>query len=128
MFVAALKFAVKLILAAALGAAAAPVLAKAVLQLRAQAAPSAIVIDNFTFSPPRLSVKTGTNVTWTNRDDIPHAIAAVGKLFRSKALDTDGAYSFTFTMPGTYEYFCSLHPRMTGVIVVEAASADADEH
>ncbi|HXX03847.1 MAG TPA: cupredoxin family copper-binding protein [Xanthobacteraceae bacterium] len=128
MFKAAFKFAGKLILAAVLGAAAAPILARAVLPLHAQAAPGAIVIDNFTFSPPRLLVKTGTTVTWTNRDDIPHAVAAVSKLFRSKALDTDEAYSFIFTAPGTYEYFCSLHPRMTAVIVVEAASDDAAGH
>jgi len=61
-------------------------------------------------------------VTWTNKDDIPHAIAAADKSFRSKALDTDDAYSFTFTTPGTYQYFCSLHPHMTGTIVVEAAA------
>ena len=64
-------------------------------------------------------------MTWTNKDDIPHAIAAVNKQFKSKALDTDDAYSFTFTTPGTYEYFCSLHPHMTGTIVVEAEAAAA---
>jgi plastocyanin len=68
-------------------------------------------------------VKAGTTVTWTNNDDIPHAIAAVNKQFKSKALDTGDAYSFTFTTPGTYQYFCSLHPHMTGAIVVEEANA-----
>ena len=67
-------------------------------------------------------MKPGTTVTWTNRDDIPHAIAAVDKGFKSKALDTDDSYSFTFTTPGTFAYFCSLHPHMTGTIVVQAAT------
>jgi len=81
-----------------------------------------VKIDNFTFDPPRLTVKAGTTVTWYNEDDIPHTVAATGKTFRSKALDTDGKFSFTFTTPGSYEYFCSLHPHLTGVIVVEAAT------
>jgi amicyanin len=113
------------IIAAALGAAVAPLVAAIVLPAQAQQTESAIAIDNFTFDPQRVTVKTGTSVTWTNRDDIPHAIAATGKLFKSKVLDTDNSYSFTFTTPGTYEYFCSLHPHMTGTIVVEAAGADA---
>ena len=81
-----------------------------------------VKIDNFTFDPPRLTVKAGTTVTWYNEDDIPHTVAASGKQFRSKTLDTDGKLSFTFTTSGSYEYFCSLHPHMTGVIVVEAAT------
>jgi plastocyanin len=88
----------------------------------ALAADASVKIDNFTFDPPRLTVKAGTTVTWYNEDDIPHTVAATGKQFRSKALDTDGKFSFTFTTPGSYEYFCSLHPHMTGVIVVEAAT------
>ena len=76
-------------------------------------------IDNFTFAPARLIVKTGTTVTWRNEDDIPHTVTASSRLFKSKALDTDDSFSFTFTAPGTYEYFCSLHPRMTGTVVVE---------
>ena len=76
-------------------------------------------IDNFTFAPARLIVKTGTTVTWRNEDDIPHTVAASNRLFKSKALDTDDSFSFTFIAPGTYEYFCSLHPRMTGTVVVE---------
>ena len=76
-------------------------------------------IDNFTFVPARLTVKAGTTVTWRNEDDIPHTIASAARLFKSKALDTDDSFSFTFTEPGTYEYFCSLHPRMTATIVVE---------
>ena len=77
-----------------------------------------ITIDNFTFSPAALTVKVGTTVTWTNHDDIPHTVVSAGK-FRSKALDTDNTYSFTFTAAGDYKYFCSLHPHMTGMIKVE---------
>ena len=78
----------------------------------------AIMIDNFTFEPAQLTVKVGTTVTWKNRDDIPHTIVSAGK-FRSKTLDTDDSYSFTFASVGDYKYFCSLHPHMTGMIKVE---------
>lgn len=111
-----------MIAAAALGAAAAPLLAAIVLPVRAHEAADTVGIDNFTFNPKRLAVKAGATVTWTNQDDIPHAVAAVSRQFKSKALDTGDAFSFTFTTPGTYEYFCSLHPHMTGTIVVEAAT------
>ena len=77
-----------------------------------------VTIDNFTFSPPELTVKVGDTVTWTNHDDIPHAVVSAGK-FRSKTLDTDNTYSFTFASAGDYKYFCSLHPHMTGMIKVE---------
>src|SRR5262249_14321979 len=80
-------------------------------------------IDNFTFAPARLTVKAGTTVTWRNEDDIPHTVTASSRLFKSKALDTDDSFSFTFTEPGTYEYFCSLHPRMTATVVVEPGNA-----
>jgi plastocyanin len=109
------------LIAAALGAASAPLTAAVVLPASAQNASGAAGIDNFTFNPQKL-VKAGTTVTWTNNDDIPHAIAAVNKQFKSKALDTGDAYSFTFTTPGTYQYSCSLHPHMTGTIVVEEAT------
>jgi amicyanin len=111
------------LIAAALGAAAA-MLAGTVLPGRADEAPHAVTIDNFTFNPQRLTVKAGTTVTWTNKDDIPHALASASTPLRSKALDTDDSYSFTFATPGTYQYFCSLHPHMTGTIVVEAAAGD----
>jgi plastocyanin len=75
-------------------------------------------IDNFTFEPKDLTVKVGTTVTWTNRDDIPHTVVSAGK-FRSKTMDTDGTFSFTFTAAGDYKYFCSLHPHMTGSVKVE---------
>ncbi len=109
------------LVAALLGAMTALVLSAALLGARAQDVPAMVTIDNFTFNPQRITVKTGTTVTWTNKDDIPHAVAATGKAFRSKVLDTDNSYSFTFTMPGTYDYFCSLHPHMTGTVVVEGA-------
>ena len=112
-----------MIVAAALGAAAAPLLVATVLPVQAQNAPTAVSIDNFTFTPQTVTVKTGTTVTWTNKDDIPHGIAWMKNAFtRSKALDTDDSYSLTFTTPGTYAYFCYLHPHMTGTIVVEAAT------
>jgi amicyanin len=110
------------IVAAALGAATAAVLAAVVLPGHAQtgALASAVSIDNFTFTPPNLTVKAGTTVTWINRDDIPHGIASANNAFtKSKALDTDDSYSFTFTTPGTYQYFCYVHPHMTGTIVVQ---------
>src|SRR5262249_46861387 len=83
---------------------------------------SVVQIDNFTFAPQRLTVKSGTTVTWVNGDDIPHTVASTTKLFKSQALDTKDQFSFIFTTPGVYEYFCSLHPHMTGTIVVEAVS------
>jgi plastocyanin len=76
-------------------------------------------IDNFTFEPDKLTVKAGTTVTWINEDDIPHTVVATDRAFRSKALDTDDKFSFTFTTPGSYEYFCSLHPHMKAVVVVQ---------
>ncbi len=112
-------------LAGALGALVGAALAAGVLAAEAQNQTLAVAIDNFTFNPQTLTVKAGTTVTWTNKDDIPHAVAAVGKQFKSKVLDTDNSYSFTFTTPGTYAYFCSLHPHMTGTIVVEAATGEA---
>jgi amicyanin len=87
----------------------------------AMAADVAVKIGNFTFGPQDLTVKAGTTVTWTNEDDMPHTVVSPNN-FRSKVLDTDGTYTFTFTTPGTYKYFCSLHPHMTGTVVVEAAT------
>ena len=87
----------------------------------ARAEDIAVKIDNFTFGPQELKVKSGTTVTWTNEDDIPHTVVSPNN-FRSKPLDSEDKFSFTFTTPGTYKYFCSLHPHMTGTIVVEAAT------
>lgn len=97
-------------------AAAAVVLSSAAREAQAQTA--AVVIDNFTFNPPELKVKVGDTVTWTNHDDIPHTVVSAGQ-FRSKTLDSDDSFSFTFASAGDYRYFCSLHPHMTGMIKVE---------
>lgn len=78
-----------------------------------------VKIDNFSFSPSTLQIKAGTKVTWTNADDIPHTVVSDDKVFKSKALDTDDKFSFTFDKPGTYPYFCSLHPKMTAKVVVQ---------
>ena len=91
----------------------------------AQAIDTQVKIDNFTFAPQHITVKAGTTVTWINDDDIPHTVASNTKLFKSKALDTEDEFSFTFTTPGSYDYFCSLHPHMTGAIVVEAATGSS---
>ncbi len=83
-------------------------------------APSPTVrIDNFSFTPAEIAVAPGTTLTWVNGDDIPHTVAATNKAFRSKVMDTDQRYSFTFTAPGTYDYFCSLHPPMQGKVIVK---------
>jgi plastocyanin len=81
--------------------------------------PTAVTIDNFTFGPPDLTVAVGTTVKWVNHDDIPHSVVDKNKAFRSKALDTDDAYSYTFASAGTFDYFCGLHPHMTGKIIVK---------
>jgi amicyanin len=86
----------------------------------ARAADTEVKIDNFTFNPQQITVKAGDTVTWVNHDDIPHTVTSKTALFRSKALDSDDKFSFTFATPGTYPYFCALHPMMTGSIVVEA--------
>src|SRR6185437_702885 len=80
-----------------------------------------VKIGNFTFAPQQLTVKAGTMVTWINDDDIPHTVVSMPNV-RSKPLDSEDKFSFTFTTPGTYKYFCSLHPHMTGTIVVQAAT------
>jgi plastocyanin len=82
---------------------------------------SEVKIDNFSFSPTTLTVPAGTTVTWTNRDDIPHTVVSTDdpRIFKSKVLDTDEKFSFTFSKPGTYPYFCSIHPKMTGKVVVQ---------
>jgi plastocyanin len=86
---------------------------------RADGDQATVKIDNFAFDPDKLTVKPGTTVTWTNEDDIPHTVVATNKAFRSKALDTDDKFSFTFVTPGSYEYFCSLHPHMKAMVVVQ---------
>ena len=83
------------------------------------ASATAVTVDNFSFSPATITVPVGTTLTWTNHDDVPHTVVSNDQKFKSKALDTDEKFSFTFTEPGTYSYFCSIHPKMVGQIVVE---------
>jgi plastocyanin len=91
--------------------------------IMANAQPSAdaagITIDNFAFGPQTLTVPVGATVTWTNSDDIPHTAVSIDGLFKSKVLDTDDKFSYTFTKPGTYAYYCTIHPKMTGTILVK---------
>ena len=82
-------------------------------------AAASVTIDNFSFTPKELTVAAGTTITWVNRDDVPHTVVSPDKKFRSKALDTDDQFSFTFTDAGTYSYFCSVHPVMIGKIIVK---------
>ena len=83
-----------------------------------QAITNEVKIDNFCFAPQTLTVPVGTKVTWINKDDIPHTVTSDDKLFMSRALDTDDRFSFTFTVPGTNNYYCSMHSKMTGKIIV----------
>ena len=83
------------------------------------AASAEVKIDNFSFGPETLTVPVGTTVTWTNRDDIPHTIVSTDGVFKSKVRDTDEKFSYSFAKAGTYPYYCSVHPKMTGKIVVQ---------
>jgi plastocyanin len=86
----------------------------------ADSAPVAVKIDNFSFTPQTITIPVGTEVTWTNQDDIPHTVVSDDKTtFKSPALDTDEKFSFKFENKGTYTYFCSIHPKMTAKIVVQ---------
>ena len=91
--------------------------------VRASDTPSApgadVKIDNFSFGPQTITVPVGATVTWTNRDDIPHTTVSTEGLFKSKVMDTDEKFSYTFTKAGTYPYYCSVHPKMTGQVVVK---------
>ena len=81
---------------------------------------AAVKIDNFSFGPATIIIPAGSTVTWTNNDDVPHVVSSDdNKMFKSKALDTDDRFSFTFTKPGTYNYYCAIHPKMTAKIVVQ---------
>jgi len=83
------------------------------------AANAAVKIDNFVFGPQTITVPVGTTVTWTNSDDIPHTAVSTDGVFKSKVMDTDETFSYTFTKAGTYSYYCSVHPKMTGKVVVQ---------
>jgi plastocyanin len=78
-----------------------------------------VKIDNFVFAPGVVTVKAGTQVTWTNKDDIPHTVDSTEGKFKSPALDTDAKFQFKFTEPGEYPFYCRLHPKMTGKIIVQ---------
>jgi plastocyanin len=83
------------------------------------AANAAVKIDNFSFGPQTVTVPVGTTVTWTNSDDIPHTSVSTEGVFKSKVLDTDEKFSYTFSKAGTYPYYCTIHPKMTGTVVVQ---------
>ena len=85
----------------------------------AQDATNVVTINNFTFSQKELTVAVGTTVKWVNHDDTPHTVVEKKTTFRSKALDTDDSYSFTFASAGTFDYFCALHPYMVGKVIVK---------
>src|ERR1700757_2244563 len=79
----------------------------------------AVKIDNFVFGPQAITVPVGTTVIWTNSDDIPHTAVSTDGVFKSKVMDTDEKFSYTFDKAGTYSYYCSVHPKMTGQVVVK---------
>jgi plastocyanin len=86
---------------------------------QASPANAAVKIDNFVFGPQTITVPVGATVTWTNSDDIPHTAVSTDGVFKSKVMDTDEKFSYTFTKAGTYSYYCSIHPKMTGKVVVQ---------
>jgi plastocyanin len=86
---------------------------------QSSAANVAVKIDNFVFGPQAITVLVGTTVTWTNSDDTPHTTVSTDGVFKSKVMDTDEKFSYTFTKAGTYPYYCSVHPKMTGQVVVK---------
>jgi plastocyanin len=88
-------------------------------QTKQGASTAEVKIDNFSFGPAVTKISAGTTVTWINRDDIPHTVASTEKAFKSKVMDTDEKFSYTFSKPGTYPYFCSIHPKMTGTVEVQ---------
>ena len=110
-------FAVPMIIAVALLSAGLPTVKANAQQASAKSAE--VKIDNFSFAPGAFTVAVGTTVTWTNRDDIPHTVVSTNGVFKSKVRDTDEKFSYTFTKAGTYPYFCSIHPKMTGTVVVQ---------
>ena len=108
-------------LACALVLGGAAVAASLLIETPAAAQPGAgpiVKIDNFTFGPATLTVPVGATVTWVNQDDIPHQVVANDHGFKSRVMDTDDRFSFTFAKPGEYGYFCSLHPHMVGKVIV----------
>jgi len=86
---------------------------------QAAAVNAEVKIDNFSFGPQTVTVPVGATVTWINNDDIPHTVVSTDGVFKSKVRDTDEKFSYTFTKAGTYSYYCSVHPKMTGKVVVQ---------
>jgi len=91
--------------------------------VRANDQPSAanaeVKIDNFSFGPQTITVPVGATVTWTNKDDVPHTSVSTEGVFKSKVMDTDEQFSYTFTKAGSYPYYCTIHPKMTGKVLVQ---------
>ena len=109
-----------LTVAAVIGVGTVPVGQKNLLaSARQKAETTEVKIDNFSFGPATLRVPVGTSVTWTNRDDIPHTVVSTEGAFKSKVLDTNEKFAYTFSKAGTYPYFCSIHPKMTGKVIVQ---------
>lgn len=81
-----------------------------------------VEIKDFSFSPTTITVPVGAKITWINKDEEPHTVVSTNDAFKSKVLDTDEQFSFTFAKPGTYKYFCSVHPKMVATVVVEDAT------
>ena len=104
---------------ASIFAAAAALLSAVHLPAANESAPNLVKIDDFSFTPQTLTVHPGTTVTWVNKDDVPHTVTSTDKKFKPRALDTDERFAFTFSAPGTYSYFCSIHPHMAGKIIVQ---------
>ncbi len=78
-----------------------------------------VTLQNFSFTPQALTVKSGTTVTWVNHDDTPHTVTSADHLFGTTALDTDDRFTYRFDTPGTYRYFCTIHPKMTATVIVQ---------
>ena len=83
------------------------------------AAAGQVTLSNFTFTPQTITVKSGTTVTWVNHDDTPHTVTSADHLFGSAALDTDDQFTYRFSAPGTFRYFCTIHPKMTATVIVQ---------
>jgi len=109
----------RLCLAAAVALAVADIVVALLIAAPAWAQPVAVTIDNFTFNPPVIMVKPGDAVSWTNRDDIPHTVRASGGTWKCAVMDTGGSCEIHFATAGEFPYFCSLHPKMTGTVVVK---------
>ena len=118
------KFSMRWPVAAAAGAVLALGTAGAIAQQVAATEPAAaksaeIVIQNFHFLPPTLTVAAGTAVTWSNHDEEPHNVVSPERAFRSKAIDGGESFTFVFDKPGTYKYICAVHPHMQGTVIVQ---------